>query len=315
MSNIVDHTDSAYKIKWKNSGAQRYNGAYYYSIEIVNNIIPYIKTDRNWVTINIPGKCYDHSIVFIHNNKNPERYAWLRKFKDLILVCGIPSTCDKVRKYGTPIYLPLSVDVEEIKKHIHPKVKEVAFAGRYPKRVDKKFPKGTQFIESLPRDKLLDEISQYRKIYAVGRTAIEAMILGCKILPYDPRYPDTNIWKIRDNKDVIKILQYKIDQIDKGNNMKKVISSSFRSRLTDSDDWFNMWFEDKQNIIDTMIKNMTSDLDAGYDYFGKSMVQEREELENYKKKFDDEMELLKSMTADEANRWCFYDMKKRGAIE
>lgn len=97
--------------------------------------------------------------------------------------------------------------------------------------------------------------------------------------------------------------------------MKKIVSNSYRSRVTDSDDWFNMWFEDKENMIDTMTRNMVADLDAGYDYFGKSITQEREELEAYKKKFDEEVDNLKSMTNDEANRWCFYDMKKRGVIE
>lgn len=97
--------------------------------------------------------------------------------------------------------------------------------------------------------------------------------------------------------------------------MKKIVSNSFRARVTDSDDWFNMWFEDKETIIDTMVRNMTADLDAGYDYFGTSMIKERAELEEYKRKFDAEIEKLKTMSNDEANRWCFYDMKKRGVIE
>lgn len=214
MSNIIDHTHPEYKKKWIQSGFQRYNGAYYYSIEIVNNIVPRIKTDRNWVTVNIPGKCFDHSIVFIHNNKNPERYAWLKRFKDLILVCGVPETCNKVKKYGTPIYLPLSVDVKEIKKHIHPKVNNVAFAGRRTKRIGMKFKPGTEYIEDLPRDKFLDVLSEYKEVYAVGRVAIEARVLGCKILPYDRRYPDVNIWKVLDNKIAIKILQARLDEID-----------------------------------------------------------------------------------------------------
>ena len=214
MSNIVDHTCLEYKKKWISSGFQRYNGAYFYSVEIVNNIIPNIKTDRNWVTINIPGKCFDHSIVFIHNNKNPERYAWLKNYKDLILVCGVPQTCEKVKDYGTSIYLPLSVDTKEIKKHIHSKIHDVAFAGRSTKHVGMKFPKGTRFIQSLPRDKFLDVLSQYKQVYAVGRVAIEAKILGCEILPYDPRYPDPSIWKIIDNSEVISILQSRLDEID-----------------------------------------------------------------------------------------------------
>ena len=214
MGNIIDHTHPAYKKKWMQSGFQRYNGAYYYSCEIVNNIIPHIKTDRNWVTVNIPGKCFDHSIVFIHNNKNPERYSWLKKYKDLVLICGIPETCNKVKKYGTPIYLPLSVDVKEVKKHIHPKINETAFAGRKPKRIGAKFKPNTTYIEDLPRDKFLDILSEYKEVYAVGRVAIEAKILGCKILPYDKRYPDVNIWRVMDNRVATRILQARLDELD-----------------------------------------------------------------------------------------------------
>lgn len=216
MSKIIDHTDRDYEKKWRSHGLQRYNGAYYYSTEIVKNIIPYIHTDRNWVTIQVVGKCFDHSIVFIHNNKNPERYSWLKRYKDLILVCGVPETCKKVAKFGTPIYLPLSVDVKEIRKHIHPKVNKRAFAGRKPKRQNMKFLPGTDYIEGLPRDLFLDKMSEYEEIYAVGRAAIEARVLRCKVLSYDPRYPDPSIWKVLDNSVAAKILQARLDEIDGG---------------------------------------------------------------------------------------------------
>lgn len=226
MSKIIDHTDRDYEKKWRSQGFQRYNGAYYYSTEIVKNIIPHIHTDRNWVTVQVVGKCFDHSIVFIHNNKNPERYAWLKKYKDLILVCGVPETCKKVEKFGTPIYLPLSVDVEEIRKHIHSKVNKRAFAGRKPKRQNIKFLPGTEYIEDLPRDLFLDKMSEYEEIYAVGRSAIEAKVLDCNVLAYDPRYPDPSIWKVVDNKDVVPILQAKLDQIEKDRLKNKVASKN-----------------------------------------------------------------------------------------
>ena len=92
------------------NGPGRWNGAFYYSQEIVNNIIPNVKTDRNWITINVPGVACDHSVVFIHNNKTPEAYGWLSKYKDLVLVCGVPETCEKVSGLGKAVYLPLSID-------------------------------------------------------------------------------------------------------------------------------------------------------------------------------------------------------------
>lgn len=211
---IFDHTSQVYQARWKLSGDDRYNGAYYYSKEIVENIIPLIDTDRNWITINARSQCADHSIVFIHNNDTPEVYDWMGSYDDLVLVCGVESTCEKVAHLGTPIYLPLSVDVEAVKRHKAKKSKKVAFAGRRSKRTEN-LPEGIDYLEGLPREQLLDEMAKYRQIYAVGRTAIEAKILRCKVLPYDDRYPDPDIWQILDNKDAAAILQSKLDIIDK----------------------------------------------------------------------------------------------------
>lgn len=87
------------------------------------------------------------------------------------------------------------------------------------------------------------------------------------------------------------------------------------SRVSDRNDWFELWFEDKQCMINIMIHNMQSDLDAGYDYFGNSIRKQREEIDEYKAEFDKQMDEFKTMDEKEVNRWCFYDMKKRGAIE
>ena len=87
-----------------------------------------------------------------------------------------------------------------------------------------------------------------------------------------------------------------------------------RSRITDRNDWADVWQEDKENILFTMIKNMTSDLDNGYDYFGKSIVEQRKTIEDYKKDIDSTWDMFKTMDEKEVNRWCFYDLKKRGAI-
>lgn len=87
-----------------------------------------------------------------------------------------------------------------------------------------------------------------------------------------------------------------------------------RSKITDRNDWFDVWQEDKENILFTMIKNMASDLDNGYDYFGKSIVEQRKTIEDYKKDIDSTWDMFKTMDEKEVNRWCFYDLKKRGAI-
>ena len=214
-SSILDHNAECYRRRWVNAGYNRYNGAFFYSREIVQNIIPKVKTGRNWVTINSYGVgVKDHSIVFIHNNLHPQNYEWLKKFDDMILVCGLMDTCDKVKHLGRPLYLPLSVDVKYVEQFKRPKIRDKAFAGRRSKAGLGTLPRGVDYLSGLSRTKLLERMAEYKTIYAVGRTAIEAKVLGCKIGVYDNRFPTTTIWKVVDNKDAAKILQRKLRSID-----------------------------------------------------------------------------------------------------
>lgn len=215
---IIDHTHPKYK-ELRNSSASRYNGAYFYSREIVKNIIPNVKTDRNWVTIHT-GEALDHSIVFIHNNLHPQRYEYLKRYKDVVAVVGIPETADKVAEYvDSVIYLPLSVDVSEVKKYArktHPYA--TAFVGRSEKLMmmggDTMLRGGTDYLCDAPREWILEKMALYKRVYAVGRCAIEAKVLGCKVLPYDSRFPDPKIWKVLDNAEAVEILQKELDKID-----------------------------------------------------------------------------------------------------
>ena len=211
---IVDHTHPAYKLKWEHAGTNKWNGAFYYSQEIVKSIIPLVQTDRNWITVNLPGVGCDHSIVFIHNNKHPERYEWLRIYKDIILVCGVPETVDKVKHIGKAIYLPLSIDVGYVAQFRTDKTKDAAFVGRPAKRRGIELPDGVDIIEGLPREEMLEQMAQYKTVYAVGRCAIEAKVLKCRLKAYDPRYPKVSKWKVLDNKDAAKLLQAELDKID-----------------------------------------------------------------------------------------------------
>ena len=78
--------------------------------------------------------------------------------------------------------------------------------------------------------------------------------------------------------------------------------------------WFTMWFEDKQSIIRCMYNNLNADLEAGYDPFGKCIADQRSKIDNYIKKFDEDMEHIKEKTKQQVEHWCYYDLKKRGAI-
>ena len=211
---IISHEHPAYKRRWTDAGINKWNGAYYYSREITKNIIPNIRTSRSWITVNIPGFGCDHAIVFIHNNLRPENYDWLSRYKDLILVCGIPETCEKVAHLGRAIYLPLSVDVDYVRQFRTEKTKKAAFVGRPSKKKNTKLPGGIDYLEGLQRKYLLQKMAEYETVYAVGRTAIEAKILGCKLKAYDPRFPKVSRWKILDNKKAAKMLQEMIDEID-----------------------------------------------------------------------------------------------------
>lgn len=217
MSKVYDHTMPQYKRRREilNPGA-RYNGAYYYSQEIVDNIIPSVETDRAWVTVNVPRYACNHAIVFVHNNLDPTLYDWLKMYDDVVFVCGIPETAERMKYLGKTIYLPLSVDVEYVEQFkVDKKTKKVAFAGRPGKKKRGILPDDIDLLEGMPRDKLLEKMADYEQIYAVGRTAIEAKVLGCEILPYDERFPDVDRWQVLDNKDAAKILQQELDKIDK----------------------------------------------------------------------------------------------------
>lgn len=87
-----------------------------------------------------------------------------------------------------------------------------------------------------------------------------------------------------------------------------------KKSITETETWFDIWYSDRQNMLDTMIRNMQSDLDCGYDYFGKSITSQRQMIDEYKNDFDKQMDKFKEMEDSVVNRWCYYDMKKRGVI-
>ena len=212
---IIDHTDERYIKRRDSIGLHRYNGAYYYSKEIVKNIIPNVKTDRHWITVKVPGEGFDHSILFVHDNVDFERtYEYMLQYDDVLYVVGLPDMIEIAEKYGRTIYIPLSVDIEYVETFKREKDRGTAFAGRDEWRGGLHFPQETDFVEMLPREQFLSEMARYENIYAVSRAAIEAKILGCNVLPFHPRFPDPELFKVIDNKDAAKLLQRELDAID-----------------------------------------------------------------------------------------------------
>ena len=211
---IFSHLDQ----EWADTHVGVNNGAYWYSKEIVERIIPKIKTNRNWVTVNVEGCCFDHSIVFIHNNANPERYWWLYQYEDLILICSQIKTLKFLIQLFPKfhiVYVPLSIDTNYVKQ-FKPKrkSKKTAYFGRECKcpkslleddSVDKLWGKG--------REKLLSEVGKYKNVYAIGRCALEAKCLGCKVTTHEGEYEGEE-FNLLDNDEVIPIIQRLLDEID-----------------------------------------------------------------------------------------------------
>lgn len=215
MAKIISHLSP----EWIKLKIPHQNGAYWYSKEILENIVPKIKTDRNWVLINAEHTCLDHSIVFIHNNAHPKRYEWLVPFKDLILVCSTVKTLETMIEMYPKfhcIFLPLSIDTEYVKKFkAKRKTKKVCYYGRLEKCPEKIM--NDDSIVKLgdgERETLLKEVSKFKTVYAIGRCALEAIALGCNVLPHEGEYENAK-FTLYDNSDVIPELQRLLNEIDK----------------------------------------------------------------------------------------------------
>lgn len=85
-------------------------------------------------------------------------------------------------------------------------------------------------------------------------------------------------------------------------------------RVTDRNDWAELWEEDKRTILRCMYSNMAADLECGYDPMGKSIQEQKTMISEYEKQIHDAWDRFVYMTEEQVNKWCFYDMKKRGAI-
>ena len=91
----------------------------------------------------------------------------------------------------------------------------MAFAGRRLK-ITNRVPASADILTDMPQSRLLKEMTKYKKIFAVGLTAIQAKVLGCKIGVYDSMYPDPTLWKVVDCRQAVSILQRELDKIDGG---------------------------------------------------------------------------------------------------
>lgn len=86
-------------------------------------------------------------------------------------------------------------------------------------------------------------------------------------------------------------------------------------------EWFTLWIQDKESMIATMQANMNADLAAGYNPAGASIIKQRAALIEYVREFNRELIHLQDIVlaysdgVTRVNRWCYLDLKRRGAIE
>lgn len=80
-------------------------------------------------------------------------------------------------------------------------------------------------------------------------------------------------------------------------------------------DWKQMWKEDANSMLATMLENMACDARHGYDMRGKSMQEYHREITRYMYWIQDSMNAMEKMNEEEAQRWAHRDLKRRGAIE
>lgn len=218
---IIDTNDTQFLGLQKAMQKGKHNGAYYYSLEIVKNIIPNVQTWRPWDTLGMKAVgSQSGSIVFLHHNIHPAtNYAWLSRYKNLVLVTSNHMVEKWARTVGyNTIFLPLSVDVEYVEQFKTKKTKDACYAGnkwKFKNEDLKKYvPDDVDYPpEDLERDELLKFIAPYKKVYAVGRCAIEAQVLGAEVLKCDHRYAPGD-FPVLDNKDAAKMLQKELNKID-----------------------------------------------------------------------------------------------------
>lgn len=217
---IIDHNHPEYQ-KLRNKAKFQNHGCWFYSNEIVENIIPRVKTTRDWNTVgrDLEGM-HDHMIVFLHDNSTPWNYGWLKKYKDLVLVCSSKYTMDSVKFSGRTIFLPMSIDTEYVKQFRAPeKTKDTCFYGNpwVLENSDRTFfpEEEIEIISNVPREDALKEVAKFKRCYAIDRCAQECQVLGCELKELWPRYSCDNFSKVLDNRDAAKILQEELDKLEK----------------------------------------------------------------------------------------------------
>lgn len=220
MENIIiqDHTTKEYLRARRRLSRGKFNGALFYSKEIVESFIPNIETDYHWQTIN-HQKAPDHCIVFVHSNNALGRYDYLLKYKDIILVCSTNHSVSQLQKRGHKqvIYVPLSIDTDYLDKFKCEQKNGTVACGNvwaFTQSMKDFFRLNKiKHYHDIPRVSLLEIIGKSEKVFAIGRTAMEAIYLGAEVIQPEKEYPVEKYDTYFSQSDAIKIMQKELDKL------------------------------------------------------------------------------------------------------
>lgn len=214
---IIDYTHPAYRKRAVVDGTRRFLGEYRLSRDVGWKIIPKVKTDRNWITVNI-GEACDHSIVFISDSIAPQSYEFLKRQQDMVLVCESPQSAKYWANTGFyVVYIPPFVDVKYTtyyrrqhgrgSRRVHKNRENLCLLPKHD--MSKIFPGGYDTLPYLRHKDFLHEMARYKNVYARGRGAVEAKILDCNVITPDGSEPI-----ILDINDARLLLEAELERID-----------------------------------------------------------------------------------------------------
>lgn len=168
----------------------RNNGAYWYSKEIDEIILPEFKDLPLFVvtagaTLLKPFQVPDGAVVICHDNRTTQKsYRQLFK-KGILWVCSKHSTVNSLTSLGEKaVYVPLSIDAHYVAKYKRKnKTGDTAFVGNawgFKKEYLASLPADIVQLSDMERVDLIREMAKYKRVIAEGRCLMEAQVLGAE---------------------------------------------------------------------------------------------------------------------------------------
>lgn len=210
------------------------NGAYYYSKEIEENILPELGFDLSGMFFITAGAVLysareipDGTIVICHDNRSTKRSYGKLFGKNVIWVCSKHATVETLKGYGErAVYVPLSIDTEYVKQFKRKKTKDTAYVGNawaFKREYLNSLPVDIEQLSDMPRVELLKEMAKYKRVIGEGRCLMEAQILGCKteVPKYDGH--ESLYVEALDNREAIKYWREALEPIAKEQSQSCII--------------------------------------------------------------------------------------------